>query len=615
VKICRAFAVVVSATTLIAGCGGGGGSSNASSNQTPQPRTFTMSTTSGTGGTVNPVSRVVNSGTTANFTVTPEADYNIENVSGCGGSLSGQTYTTGAASANCTISASFALKTFDVTATATVGGTISPASQTVTINQAAQFALSLEAGQQVKSVSGCGGTLTGLDYITGPITGSCEVAAEFEPIPNSPASVDAGNKQSVEENDTVVLTGSASDTDGTVASYAWSQTFGPAVVLQDATTQTASFDAIGFSGDQTLTFELSVTDDDGAVSTDTVDVSVNNFFDHTVILRVVRVTPDWMPYASTDGWTQAVTIKHSAKVKYYEVAIWEETASVHLYEFDNNYDASYGSAPGRTDADKIAYREAFAIRRVENMPQITDAASRDARSVFLRDAFEEFADYLASTHPNSEHGLMYSGHGGPTGALFEVLMRPPDAVRFLNQWTTILGRNLGFIDMGGPCNKGSMSDLRSFCSFSDYYIASDLPNGGFTFDDFTIEKFRETAAEYRYHDLFRDGVNLRDVMRRRIDLRRTRYEYSRDNMIANKVEQGNYLYKCSTFGELDQIVTNFVTGRASFNATTDLKSYVEDNGGDSEIDEYLDALIIHAANNRDFFHWEVQANGLSMFNP
>ena len=51
---------------------------------------------------------------------------------------------------------------------------------------------------------------------------------------------------------------------------------------------------------------------------------------HHVMLRVVRVTPDWMPFASTDGWTQAVSVKESDVLKYYEAAIWEETPSVHL---------------------------------------------------------------------------------------------------------------------------------------------------------------------------------------------------------------------------------------------------------------------------------------------
>ncbi|MBL4585187.1 MAG: Ig-like domain-containing protein, partial [Pseudomonadales bacterium] len=45
---------------------------------------------------------------TTSFTVTPNGGYNIANVTGCAGSLSGNTYTTGAINAACTVSATFA---------------------------------------------------------------------------------------------------------------------------------------------------------------------------------------------------------------------------------------------------------------------------------------------------------------------------------------------------------------------------------------------------------------------------------------------------------------------------------------------------------------------------
>ena len=72
------------------------------------------------------------------------------------------------------------------------------------------------------------------------------------------------------------------------------------------------------------------------------------------MLRVVGVTTDWMPFASTDGWTQAVPLKESDVLKYLEVAIWEETSSVHLYAFPNDYDASYGLTGNPTDTQKVA---------------------------------------------------------------------------------------------------------------------------------------------------------------------------------------------------------------------------------------------------------------------
>ncbi|MGH8299087.1 MAG: kelch repeat-containing protein [Steroidobacteraceae bacterium] len=51
---------------------------------------------------------MVNAGGTTTFTVTPKSGYIITGVIGCDGTLSGNSYTTGAINANCTVTASFA---------------------------------------------------------------------------------------------------------------------------------------------------------------------------------------------------------------------------------------------------------------------------------------------------------------------------------------------------------------------------------------------------------------------------------------------------------------------------------------------------------------------------
>jgi serine protease len=62
---------------------------------------------------------------------------------------------------------------------------------------------------------------------------------------------------------------SSQDPDGTVASFAWTQTAGTPVVLQGANTATPSFTAPSTSG--TLTFRLEATDNEGKVGSDSVD--------------------------------------------------------------------------------------------------------------------------------------------------------------------------------------------------------------------------------------------------------------------------------------------------------------------------------------------------------
>jgi hypothetical protein len=70
--------------------------------------TFTVTPTATAGGTIAPdTPQTVDEGATTSFTVTANANFEIAGVTGCGGSLEGNLYTTGAISADCTVSAVF----------------------------------------------------------------------------------------------------------------------------------------------------------------------------------------------------------------------------------------------------------------------------------------------------------------------------------------------------------------------------------------------------------------------------------------------------------------------------------------------------------------------------
>jgi hypothetical protein len=72
--------------------------------------TFTVTSSVGTpSGNINPLGeQSVDSGTTTQFTLTADPDYHIDSVGGtCGGSLVGDTFTTAAITADCTVVANF----------------------------------------------------------------------------------------------------------------------------------------------------------------------------------------------------------------------------------------------------------------------------------------------------------------------------------------------------------------------------------------------------------------------------------------------------------------------------------------------------------------------------
>ncbi|MDF3125772.1 choice-of-anchor U domain-containing protein [Rheinheimera sp. 1928-s] len=170
---------LVAVVLLLTGCGGGdGGNENP-----PPPTSYTVQASAGTGGGISPVSRTVNSGQTATFTVTAEDSHSIQSVTGCAGTLSGQTYTTGPVTANCTVAATFVLKTFAVTSEVSAGeGQITPASRTVNYGDTTTFNLSPATNFEIESVSGCDGSLNGAVYTTAAVTANCTVQARFNPI-------------------------------------------------------------------------------------------------------------------------------------------------------------------------------------------------------------------------------------------------------------------------------------------------------------------------------------------------------------------------------------------------------------------------------------------------
>ena len=145
--------------------------------------THTVTPSAGPNGTISPSTpQTVEYNSTTSFTVTPDPGYQIESVTGCGGTLTGDTYTTGPITADCTVTASFAESSITYTVTPSVGsnGTITPSTpQTVNHNATTSFTVTPDTGYSIASVTGCGGTLTGNIYTTGPITADCTVTASF----------------------------------------------------------------------------------------------------------------------------------------------------------------------------------------------------------------------------------------------------------------------------------------------------------------------------------------------------------------------------------------------------------------------------------------------------
>ncbi|MGD9158843.1 MAG: PKD domain-containing protein [Desulfobacteraceae bacterium] len=97
-------------------------------------------------------------------------------------------------------------------------------------------------------------------------------------ITEHPPTADAGLDQKVMRGTSVTLDGSGSlDPDNDITSYLWEQIDGPGVVLSDAGTANPGFTAPD-QKDQTLIFQLTVTDSTGRSSQDEVMITIVDYF-------------------------------------------------------------------------------------------------------------------------------------------------------------------------------------------------------------------------------------------------------------------------------------------------------------------------------------------------
>ena len=166
--------LTATATTILNGCG----------------NSYTVTPSAGVGGSISPnvpVSVVADS--TATFTLTANSGYTATAAGTCGGSLSGNSYTTSPIGADCTVEATFLPNIYTVTPSASPHGTISPSTPVaVSLASTPTFTITPDPGFGVLIAGTCDITssalLTGspILYPVDHIAGSCSLVANFVPI-------------------------------------------------------------------------------------------------------------------------------------------------------------------------------------------------------------------------------------------------------------------------------------------------------------------------------------------------------------------------------------------------------------------------------------------------
>jgi hypothetical protein len=144
----------------------------------------TVTPIAGPNGSITPATpQVVPDSGSVTFTLTPQPGYNAVVGGTCAGNLVGNTFTTNALNASCTLDVAFTQIPFTVTPSAGPNGTIAPpAPRAVLPGTEAVFTVTPAPGYAASVGGTCGGNLVGTTYTTAPVTADCTVVASFTVI-------------------------------------------------------------------------------------------------------------------------------------------------------------------------------------------------------------------------------------------------------------------------------------------------------------------------------------------------------------------------------------------------------------------------------------------------
>ncbi len=160
-------------------------------------------------------------------------------------------------------------------------------------------------------------------------------------IIKNPPHANAGTDKTINEEETVTLDGSGST--GNDITYQWRQTVGLSVTLSDPNSDTPSFTApdIGDDEEKSLTFELTVTDNNGLEDADTCVVKIKG---------QDTPTADAGPDKTVDEG-DTVTLDGSASVGDELTYKWRQTAGSSVTLSESDTDKATFAAPYIDDND------------------------------------------------------------------------------------------------------------------------------------------------------------------------------------------------------------------------------------------------------------------------
>ncbi|WJG07896.1 hypothetical protein [Aliiglaciecola sp. LCG003] len=337
------------------------------------------------------------------------------------------------------------------------------------------------------------------------------------PPANKAPTVNAGNDQTVNEQTTVSLTGTAADSDGSISSYSWTQTAGTTVTLSNDTSASTSFTAPDINADETLTFMLIVTDNSGTNANDSVSIIVKRVNqsptvytggDQTVealaTVNIVGLADDPDGTINSVNWTQIsgtnvqLDNPSSANVSFIAPDVsTDETLTFQITATDND---------GASSTSTISIE----VKTIDTLPPITPniavlyAANSDAISLSWNEVSDNKtsqSDIVYQLHSSTEPGFT------PSNATLLV-----EGVNFLEYQATGLNAHTDYffkliaIDKANNSNSSkeySMQTLRTAIVLHDdidFKTAAELKLG-------TVTVFQNTLTLNKNSELILPALN------------------------------------------------------------------------------------------------------------
>ena len=226
-----------------------------------------------------------------------------------------------------------------------------------------------------RAITGTGETLTYQLTVTdndgdSSVADTVNVVVTAANVNQAPTVVTNGNQTNIGTGDTVTLSAVGSTDDDTISSYLWEQTSGnPTVTLINPNTATATYTAPDLQTAVTLTFRATVTDNDGATSSQQVNhaISANTVvvdLDLSTAPLVQDITLDYMGsfFARGTGFEQGIMCVSEDGNSFFT----SDGSNFKQYTLPNNLDRESGYPNGKEIATSLQESgEIFGSDRVE----------------------------------------------------------------------------------------------------------------------------------------------------------------------------------------------------------------------------------------------------------